>query len=276
TIMDYPSTTQALFALIVMIIVLLFILIYCCWGSFSCTQRNETAQEEEHGSPQNRQNNQQRGSDTAGRMVIVPFSNMIYVGDPETRQIYQIPIDQDKPPAYTDVFMAGLPQVPPPPYSNSSQRVPTNTDPPPAYEDVLTSSSAQQEQQQQEQWTTVMLDPSILDNLDTSALPRLTPNMLPANRIISQLVYQRCSPPEYSSVDDLLAQLDPVSNPSTSVPTEHDNNSTEDSESDTNQSDLRAFGDSLLSNGNNLNALLYDDDTVTDTNTRNTTSENNR
>ncbi|CAL4085948.1 unnamed protein product [Meganyctiphanes norvegica] len=113
TIMDYPSTTQALFALIVMIIVLLFILIYCCWGSFSCTQRNETAQEEEHGSPQNRQNNQQRGSDTAGRMVIVPFSNMIYVGDPETRQIYQIPIDQDKPPAYTDVFMAGLPQVPP-------------------------------------------------------------------------------------------------------------------------------------------------------------------
>lgn len=110
--MNYPSSTQALFALIVMIIVLLFILVYCCWGTFSCSrQEDASAPTTEEGAGSNGQHGVRhilRGPHT----VIVPINNMIYVGDPETHQIYQIPLDRDKPPAYTEVFRAG----PPPPY----------------------------------------------------------------------------------------------------------------------------------------------------------------
>ncbi|KAG0718680.1 hypothetical protein GWK47_051989 [Chionoecetes opilio] len=111
--MNYPSTTQALFALIVMIIVLVFILVYCCWGTFTCArQRQEDAAApatEDRAGPNGQQvRHILRGPHT----VIVPINNMIYVGDPETHQIYQIPLDRDKPPAYTEVYRAG----PPPPY----------------------------------------------------------------------------------------------------------------------------------------------------------------
>nr|XP_053633393.1 uncharacterized protein LOC128689286 isoform X1 [Cherax quadricarinatus]XP_053633394.1 uncharacterized protein LOC128689286 isoform X1 [Cherax quadricarinatus]XP_053633395.1 uncharacterized protein LOC128689286 isoform X1 [Cherax quadricarinatus]XP_053633396.1 uncharacterized protein LOC128689286 isoform X1 [Cherax quadricarinatus] len=147
--MNYPSTMQALFALIVMIIVLLFILVYCCWGTFSCTRQEDTSAAAEDGTPVTQHQGQQvlRGT----HMVIVPINNMIYVGDPETRRIYQIPIDRDKPPAYTEAVSSG----PPPPYvsdnstsdntvQNLSQAVPeTRTvlpDLPPSYDDCLSSS----------------------------------------------------------------------------------------------------------------------------------------
>lgn len=145
--MNYPSTTQALFALIVMIIVLLFILVYCCWGTFSCA-RQDDASTAEDGAVGTQQQAQQGG----GQMVIVPFSNMLYVGDPESRRIYQIPLDQDKPPAYTEVFTAG----PPPPYSTGTTATDVSPatpgaepesrallpDLPPSYEDCLTNPSS--------------------------------------------------------------------------------------------------------------------------------------
>lgn len=175
--MNYPSTTQALFALIVMIIVLLFILVYCCWGTFTCARQDDAASpstEEGGGGSNNRQNVRQilHGPHT----VIVPINNMIYVGDPETHQIYQIPLDRDKPPAYTEVFHAG----PPPPYrpdtiaSDSSSTTTSNREQdtrtvlpenPPAYDDCLSATTEfggeqnrdaasvppeQQQQQQQE------------------------------------------------------------------------------------------------------------------------------
>lgn len=162
--MNYPSTTQALFALIVMIIVLLFILVYCCWGTFACARQDEAAAPTpEDAAGPNGQNGVRhilRGPHT----VIVPINNMIYVGDPETHQIYQIPLDRDKPPAYTEVFRAG----PPPPYrpeaevtngsSSSSTTTTTTTTPsqnnrttlpenPPPYDDCL-STAAEAEAQQ--------------------------------------------------------------------------------------------------------------------------------
>lgn len=121
--MNYPSTTQALFALIVMIIVLLFILVYCCWGTFSCARQDEAAAPtpEDAAGPNGQHGVRHilRGPHT----VIVPINNMIYVGDPETHQIYQIPMDRDKPPAYTEVFRAG----PPPPYRPADTEVSSTT-----------------------------------------------------------------------------------------------------------------------------------------------------
>lgn len=152
--MNYPSSTQALFALIVMIIVLLFILVYCCWGTFSCTRHEEASAPAatEEGAGPNGQNGVRhiiRGPHT----VIVPINNMIYVGDPETHQIYQIPMDRDKPPAYTDVFSSG----PPPPYrldtaaSELSSSTTTHREQhdnrttlpesPPAYDECLSSAA---------------------------------------------------------------------------------------------------------------------------------------
>ncbi|XP_045138103.1 uncharacterized protein LOC123520167 isoform X2 [Portunus trituberculatus] len=152
--MNYPSTTQALFALIVMIIVLLFILVYCCWGTFTCARQDDAAApstEEGGGGTNTHQNVRQilHGPHT----VIVPINNMIYVGDPETHQIYQIPLDRDKPPAYTEVFHAG----PPPPYrldtiaSDSSSTATANREQgdtrtslpenPPAYDECLSATT---------------------------------------------------------------------------------------------------------------------------------------
>ncbi|XP_042863754.1 uncharacterized protein LOC122248039 isoform X2 [Penaeus japonicus] len=150
--MNYPSTTQALFALIVMIIVLLFILVYCCWGTFSCARQDDASTAEDGAV-----GNQQQGQQGGGQMVIVPFSNMLYVGDPESRRIYQIPLDQDKPPAYTEVFTAG----PPPPYctDTTTTDVSSNTpdaepetrnllpDLPPSYEDCLSDPSSEDKSQ---------------------------------------------------------------------------------------------------------------------------------
>lgn len=162
--MNYPSTTQALFALIVMIIVLLFILVYCCWGTFACARQDEAAAPTpEDAAGPNGQNGVRhilRGPHT----VIVPINNMIYVGDPETHQIYQIPLDRDKPPAYTEVFRAG----PPPPYrpeaevtsSSSTTTTTTTTTPrqndnrtmlpenPPPYDDCLSTAAEEGEGQQ--------------------------------------------------------------------------------------------------------------------------------
>ncbi|XP_066955166.1 rho GTPase-activating protein gacII-like isoform X2 [Macrobrachium rosenbergii] len=147
--MNYPSTTQALFALIVMIIVLLFILVYCCWGTFSCARNEDTSHAVEDGAAVVREIQGPGGR--GHRMVIVPFSNMIYVGDPESRRIYEIPVEQDKPPAYTEVFD----NVPPPPYStrnrgsdtssNSNSNNASNArvslpDLPPSYDDCFSSS----------------------------------------------------------------------------------------------------------------------------------------
>lgn len=146
--MNYPSTTQALFALIVMIIVLLFILVYCCWGTFSCARQEETPHNADEGAAVVREIQGPGGR--GNRMVIVPFSNMIYVGDPESRRIYEIPVEQDKPPAYTEVYDG----VPPPPYSTDNQRRntpatvnannvsnarPSLPDLPPSYEDCLST-----------------------------------------------------------------------------------------------------------------------------------------
>ena len=161
--MNYPSTTQALFALIVMIIVLLFILVYCCWGTLSCARQEEaapapTTEETPGANTQQGMRHILRGPHT----VIVPINNMIYVGDPETHQIYQIPLDRDKPPAYTEVFRTG----PPPPYisdtaaSNSSELTSITTttysrdqqasraslpESPPAYEECLSTPTQELE-----------------------------------------------------------------------------------------------------------------------------------
>ncbi|KAK7074608.1 hypothetical protein SK128_000673 [Halocaridina rubra] len=147
--MGYPSTTQALFALIVMIIVLFFILVYCCWGTFSCSRLEDSTNHAEDGGVVVREIQGPGGR--GNRMVIVPFSNMIYVGDPESRRIYEIPVEQDKPPAYTEVYD----NVPPPPYSTERQGRDTpstgnsnnvsdtrrsTTDLPPSYEDCLTTT----------------------------------------------------------------------------------------------------------------------------------------
>nr|XP_045587111.1 uncharacterized protein LOC123749048 isoform X1 [Procambarus clarkii]XP_045587112.1 uncharacterized protein LOC123749048 isoform X1 [Procambarus clarkii]XP_045587114.1 uncharacterized protein LOC123749048 isoform X1 [Procambarus clarkii] len=150
--MNYPSTTQALFALVVMIIVLLFILVYCCWGTFSCARQEDSSAAAEDGAVVTQPHGTQiiRGT----HMVIVPINNMIYVGDPESRRIYQIPIRQDKPPAYTEAVSSG----PPPPYAadnltcddntlpNISHSVPetrpTLPDLPPSYDACLSSPSS--------------------------------------------------------------------------------------------------------------------------------------
>lgn len=146
--MNYPSTTQALFALIVMVIVLLFILVYCCWGTLTCARQDEAAAPtSEDATGPNSQHDVRhilRGPHT----VIVPINNMIYVGDPETHQIYQIPLDRDKPPAYTEIFRAG----PPPPYRPDTELSSTTTlrqqdsrstlpESPPAYDECLTVTS---------------------------------------------------------------------------------------------------------------------------------------
>ncbi|XP_042243265.1 uncharacterized protein LOC121880192 isoform X1 [Homarus americanus] len=159
--MNYPSTTQALFALIVMIIVLLFILVYCCWGTFSCTHQDESTATAEEGTVVAQQQGQQvvRGT----HMVIVPINNMIYVGDPESRRIYQIPLNQDKPPAYTEAISGG----PPPPYAadNSTSESPAPNTPnvlpetrtnlpdlPPSYNDCLSAPSSDK------LWQTILND----------------------------------------------------------------------------------------------------------------------
>ncbi|KAK3864775.1 hypothetical protein Pcinc_029555 [Petrolisthes cinctipes] len=118
--MNYPSSTQALFALIVMIIVLLFILVYCCWGTFSCARQDDASSSEESrtrlGSSQQPVPHFLQG----GHAVIVPINNMIYVGDPESHRIFQIPLNQDKPPAYTEVYNG----IPPPPYTTGNTSTP--------------------------------------------------------------------------------------------------------------------------------------------------------
>lgn len=133
-----------------MIIVLLFILVYCCWGTFSCARQEDTTASTEEGTgPLAHAPGIQvvQGS----HMVIVPISNMIYVGDPESRRIYQIPMEQDKPPAYTEVDSGR----PPPPYvvdtsapdatpdGDSSQPETTDGLPelPPSYENCLSDPS---------------------------------------------------------------------------------------------------------------------------------------
>lgn len=150
--MNYPSTTQALFALVVMIIVLLFILVYCCWGTFSCARQDDSSAAAEDGAGVNQQQRQQV---VGNHMVIVPVNNMLYVGDPESHRIYQIPLEQDKPPAYTDVLNGG----PPPPYTvdnsicnattpNAPNVLPESRsllpDLPPSYEECLSVRSSDQ------------------------------------------------------------------------------------------------------------------------------------
>ncbi|XP_076032156.1 uncharacterized protein LOC143019977 isoform X2 [Oratosquilla oratoria] len=135
--MSYPSTTQALFALIVMIIVLLFIMVYCCWGTFSCASQNNP-EDADGAEDSNRNNNNGSGSQA---VVILPFSSMFYVGDSQ-RRIYEIG-GQDKPPAYSDVFGTALgSRAPmPPPYTPTVPSVPITTPmmcaPPPAYQEEV-------------------------------------------------------------------------------------------------------------------------------------------
>lgn len=142
--MDYPSATQALFALVVMIIVLLFILVYCCSGAFPCNAENNattpdpTARRIQNplGSSPSRTSgsgsSEDNDNDPLGQrtVVIVPMNGMIYYREQNSDRIFQIPT-RGKPPAYTDLFN------PPPPYSiRTVTPSPTNDYVhPPAYEE---------------------------------------------------------------------------------------------------------------------------------------------
>ena len=138
--MENPSTTQALFALIVMIIVLLFILVYCCWGTMTCGRAVEQinpSQEDVNTNIYSQNQNSELPSNTRA-VVIFPLNSMIYVGDGQNRRIYHIPSEDEKPPSYTDLYTRN----PPPPYSSSispnnveNQAIPL--DQPPSYEDYL-------------------------------------------------------------------------------------------------------------------------------------------
>lgn len=125
--MDYPSTTQALFALIVMIIVLAFILVYCCWGTFSCAESRDPTMSEG-----NAESGQLPTGDSNHSLFILPYRSMIYIGDGQTRQVYQIPLREDKPPSYKDIFNN---LQPPPFYSGSVSFL--DEDQPPTYEDCV-------------------------------------------------------------------------------------------------------------------------------------------
>lgn len=125
TEMSYPSTTQALFALVVMIIVLLFILVYCCSGTFPCNQADDNGVSNLDPTGRRIQNQMASLSSRTRRsafsenadlesgrrtVVIVPYNGMVYCHDRHSDTTIRIPT-RDKPPAYSDIF------TPPPPYS---------------------------------------------------------------------------------------------------------------------------------------------------------------
>lgn len=120
--MEYPAVTHTLFALTVMIIVLLIILGYCCWGAFTCGRR-DPLMDIENTQPSRRE------SQNSTAFVILPYRNMVYIGDRRTQQIFQYRLKNDKqlPPPYSEVDRYNSP----PPYSS------TITLPPPYEEEVI-------------------------------------------------------------------------------------------------------------------------------------------
>ncbi|KAL7645390.1 UNVERIFIED_CONTAM: hypothetical protein RMT77_003776 [Armadillidium vulgare] len=98
--MDSTSTPQALFSLIVMIIVIAFVLFYFCWGIFNCRKKKNESR-----AGYDREEQNQGMENRCPQIFVIPsYSNIIYISDGQTEQLYTISMPTDKPPSYNDVF----------------------------------------------------------------------------------------------------------------------------------------------------------------------------